>query len=143
MYLTKRDSVIPSLLSDLLDREWFPMPSSSFDGQSLPAVNIRETNDAFALELAAPGMKKEDFKIDLDQRVLTVSAERKEEKKEEKDGKYTRREFSYHSFRRSFTLPLSADPEKISASYKDGVLHIEVAKKEEAKPRPARMISVE
>ncbi len=96
----------------------------------VPAVNIKEENDKFVLEMAAPGMKKDDFKIDLDNYQLTISSEKKEEKKEKEDN-YTRREFLYSSFSRSFTLPKTIDIEKIKADYKNGILSIVLPKKEE------------
>ncbi|MDB5142187.1 MAG: Hsp20/alpha crystallin family protein [Mucilaginibacter sp.] len=97
-----------------------------------PAVNIAETENEFHIELAVPGLKKEDFKINLDKNVLSVSAEKKAENVEE-GKKYSKREYSYNSFVRSFTLPESADYGKIDAEYTDGVLKLSVAKKEEAK----------
>jgi HSP20 family protein len=97
-----------------------------------PAVNIAETENEFHIELAVPGLKKEDFKISLDKNVLSVSAEKKAENVEE-GKKYSKREYSYNSFVRSFTLPESADHGKINAEYTDGVLKLSVAKKEEAK----------
>jgi len=97
-----------------------------------PAVNIAETENEFHIELAVPGLKKEDFKINLDKNVLSVSAEKKAENVEE-GKKYSKREYSYNSFVRSFTLPESADHGKIAAEYTDGVLKLNVAKKEEAK----------
>jgi HSP20 family protein len=97
---------------------------------NIPAVNIKEGNDKFVLELAAPGMKKDDFKINLDNYQLTISAETRDEKKEKEDN-YTRREFVYNSFSRSFTLPKTIDIEKIKADYKNGVLNIVLPKKEE------------
>jgi HSP20 family protein len=108
---------------------------------TLPKVNIKEDNDGFAVEMAAPGMNKGDFNIQLDNHVLTISSEKQEESKNG-DEKYSRREFSYQSFQRSFTLPESADGEKISASYENGILHIGIPKKEEAKPKPAKTISI-
>lgn len=98
----------------------------------VPAVNISETIDHFHLELAAPGLKKEDFKISLDQKVLNISVEQQNESKEE-DKRFSKREFSYTSFVRSFTLPEMADQSRIEAAYKDGVLKVDIAKKEEAK----------
>src|ERR1700709_569438 len=98
----------------------------------IPAVNIAETENEFHIELAAPGLKKEDFKINLDKNVLSVSAEKKAENEEESK-KYSKREYSYNSFVRSFTLPESADYSKIDAEYTDGVLKLNVTKKEEAK----------
>jgi len=105
-----------------------------------PAVNIAETENAFEIELAVPGLKKEDFKINLDKNVLSVSAEKKAENVEE-GKKYSKREYSYTSFVRSFTLPEVADQAKIEAEYTDGILKLNVAKKEEAKIQ-TREISV-
>lgn len=96
----------------------------------VPAVNIKDKKDKYVIEFAAPGMKKEDFKVDLDNYVLTVSSEKKEEKEEE-DSSYTRREFVYNSFSRSFTLPRSVNIEKIKADYAGGILTISIPKKEE------------
>lgn len=101
----------------------------------VPAVNISKNEGAFYIELAAPGLKKEDFKINLDKNVLSVSADKKEEKVEE-GKKFSKREYSYNSFTRSFTLPEVADYSKIEAEYTDGVLKLVVAKKEEAKVQP-------
>ena len=98
----------------------------------VPAVNIAETENEFNIELAAPGLKKEDFKINLDKNVLTVSADKKTENVEE-GKKFSKREYSYNSFTRSFTLPETADHTKIAAEYTDGILKLNVAKKEEAK----------
>jgi HSP20 family protein len=99
-----------------------------------PAVNIAENENEFHIELAAPGLRKDDFKINLEQDLLTVSAEKKEEKTELDDSKkYNRLEYNYSSFMRTFTLPETADHAKITAEYKDGILYINVAKKEEAK----------
>lgn len=106
----------------------------------VPAVNIAETENEFHIELAVPGLKKEDFKINLDKNVLSVSAEKKTENVDE-GKKYSKREYSYNSFVRSFTLPEAADYARIEAEYTDGVLKLNVAKKEEAKIQ-SREISV-
>lgn len=98
----------------------------------VPAVNIAETENEFHVELAVPGLKKEDFKINLDKNVLSVAAEKKAESVEE-GKKFSKREYSYNSFVRSFTLPESADQSKIEADYTDGILKLTVAKREEAK----------
>jgi HSP20 family protein len=102
-----------------------------------------ETENEFKVEVAAPGMEKKDFNINLDNNVLTISSE-KEETKEEKDkkGNYTKREFSYSSFQRSFTMPDSVNVDKIAAAYKDGVLNITLPKREEAKVKPAKVIKI-
>ena len=105
-----------------------------------PAVNIAESENGFDIELAAPGLKKEDFKISLDKSVLSVSADKKVENVEE-GKKFSKREYSYNSFTRSFTLPETADHAKIEAEYVDGILKLNVAKKEEAKIQ-SREISV-
>lgn len=98
----------------------------------VPAVNISETDEAYHIELAVPGLVKSDFKINVDQEVLTISAEQKSEKVDEKK-KYSKREYSYTSFTRSFTLPESVDHNSIDASYTDGVLRVAIGKKEDAK----------
>jgi HSP20 family protein len=100
----------------------------------VPAVNISETENGYQVELAVPGLKKEDFKINVDKNILNVSAENKSTSDESKDSKkYNRIEYSYSTFTRSFTLPESVDHSKINAEYTDGILRITVAKKEEAK----------
>jgi HSP20 family protein len=145
MKLIKRsdDWGLPSVFEDFFGKDLFNLPSVVAAGTSVPAVNILESDNDFQVEVAAPGMNKKDFKIDLDNNVLTISSE-KEEKKEEKDkkGNYTKKEFSYTSFERSFTLPDSIDQDKIAASYKDGVLRITLPKREEAKVKPAKTISI-
>jgi HSP20 family protein len=112
-----------------------------FRRNSVPAVNISETNDHFKIEVAAPGLNKEDFKISVDDDMLTISAEKKEES-EEKDKRYTRKEFSYVSFSRSFNLPEMVDADKIEAHYNNGVMSLTLPKKEEMKQRPPREIKV-
>jgi HSP20 family protein len=136
---------IPSLIDNLFSRDWMDWTSSNFSttNTTLPAVNVIESENEYQIEVAAPGMKKEDFKIDLDNNQLTISSEKKSEKKDEKKGNYTRKEFSYQSFQRSFTIPEhEVDGDKISAKYCDGVLCISLPKKEEAKPKPAREIKI-
>ena|ERR1700761_993654 len=98
----------------------------------IPAVNIAENDNQFEVELAVPGLSKEDFKINLDKNVLSVSAEKKTETVDQ-NKKFTKREYSYNSFSRSFTLPESADHSKIDADYTAGILKLTIAKKEEAK----------
>lgn len=106
----------------------------------VPAINIAETDGDFQIELAAPGLKKEDFKINVEKNVLSISAEKKNENTEGK--KFSKREFSYASFTRSFNLPETIDVQKIDATYTDGVLKLTIAKKEEAKVQ-AREIAVQ
>lgn len=108
----------------------------------MPAVNIMERENDYKIDLAVPGLDKKDFNIEVENNLLVVSGERKEEKVEEKD-KVTKREFHYGSFKRSFTLPETADSDKINATYNNGVLTVSVAKKEEAKQNAKRQISVD
>jgi HSP20 family protein len=111
-------------------------PSKSFNNvvyNNIPAVNVKENEGSFQIEIAAPGLKKEDFKLSLHENRLTVSA-KQEETQEEKTEKYTRQEFNYTSFQRTFTLPKNVDGEKIEASYTDGILQVALPKKEELKP---------
>ena len=143
--LRRSDSNFPSLLDNFLSRDLFDWGSSNFSSTNttLPAVNVIENNDSYEIEVAAPGMKKNDFQVTLENNLLTISSERNEEKKEKEKGQYTRREFSYQSFQRSFTVPESeVDGEKISAKYCDGVLCITLPKREEIKPKPAREIKI-
>lgn len=131
-----------SLLSELMedfDRNFFPRNNENRG--MVPSVNIRENEENFLLDLAAPGLKKEDFKINLDNNVLTISSEMKEEN-EEKNEKFTRREFYFNSFSRSFTLPKTIDLDKIKADYKDGILSIALPKREEAKVAINREIAI-
>jgi len=108
---------------------------------TLPAVNIKEDDMGFILELAIPGKEKKDFNVEVDNDVLTISMESKTEE-EKTEENYTRKEFSYSSFKRSFTMPETVNSEKIKASYKDGILSLELPKKEEALPKPKRMIEI-
>jgi len=137
---------MPSLLNDLFTDEWFNSSLANWksSGTTLPAVNVSETNDDFRIEVAAPGMKRDDFKVELDNSVLTISSQREDNREEkEKDGNYTRREFSYQSFQRSFTLPENkVEGEKIAARYVDGILQVTIPKKENAKVKPVKQISI-
>lgn len=142
MAIIKFKNEVPSLIDTLLGREFFDFHNNAAEGSSLPAVNIKESNDAFTVEVAAPGMTKEDFKLSINNNVLVISSE-KENEREETEGKYTRKEFSYASFQRTFTLPQSVDQEKVQATYKDGVLLITVPKREEAKVKPLRKIEIQ
>ncbi len=146
--LAKRDFYFPSftnVLGDFFDKEFADWTTSNFSPTqtTLPAVNIKENENEFEVVMAAPGMQKGDFKVHLDDNVLTVSSEKKDEKTDEKKGKYTRREYSYQSFTRSFTLPKDvADSQNITAKYENGELIIVIPKKEEAKPLPPKEIKI-
>jgi len=127
-------------LDDFFNRDWFDF---NLTGSSMPAVNVKDDNTAYHIEVAAPGMKKEDFSIKLDHNMLTISSEKKEEQSDkDEEGKYTRREFRYSSFKRTFTLPDMTDVEKIAAHYVDGILKIEVPKKPESQQNPPRQIEI-
>jgi len=141
MSLVKRNNLFfPSLVTDFLSPDWFGGVDNW--NTSGPAVNIRENTDGFELELAVPGGKKDDFKIEVENDVLTISSEVKSENEETKEN-YTRKEFIYASFKRAFTLPETVESSKIDAKYKDGILRVALPKKEEALPKPKRLISVE
>ena len=131
----------PSLLDDFFKpwNEWFDNGARRMF--TMPAVNVSEDDKQYRIAVAAPGMKKEDFKIDVDRNMLTISSE-KEETKEEKDKKFTRKEYNYSSFSRSFTLPDEVNKEKIDAKYEDGVLKISLPRKEEVKQPTAKQIAV-
>jgi len=136
---------VPSFFDDMLTQNWFNWSMNQGNNSgSIPAVNVQETNDAFELEVAAPGMSKQDFKVELDNNILLISAQ-KEEKHEEQDenGNYARRESSYQSFNRSFSLPeRMVKGDEIVARYTDGILHITVSKAKEAKVKPAKQIEI-
>lgn len=140
MSLVKRNNVIfPSLMNEFLSPDWF----GGVDNfkQSVPAANVKETETEFVLELAIPGRKKEDFNVEVDNDLLTISSEVKSGENKEGDG-YTRREFTYASFKRVFSLPETISLDKINASYEDGILKFVLPKKEEALPKPKRLIEI-
>jgi HSP20 family protein len=141
--VTKPGSKMPSLFDEFFKpwNEWFDNGSTMSRTMQVPAVNITEEKDAYHVSLGVPGMQKEDFKIDVDGNMLTISSE-KEESKEEKDKKFTRMEYNYASFSRSFTLPDEVAKDKIEASYKDGVLNITLPRIETASKPSATKIAV-
>lgn len=139
-----RQSTMPTFSSwvdEFFNGDW-PVFSQNFNsGITLPKVNIRETADEYFVEMAVPGMKKSDFQIELDNKTLVISNE-KEEEQETKEDNYTRREFGYSSFKRSFSLPETVNEEEIKAEYKDGILSLHLPKREEAKQKPPRSIKI-
>jgi HSP20 family protein len=141
--LAKASERMPSVFDDFFKpwNEWFDNGGLLARTMNVPAVNITENKDEYMVSLAAPGLKKDDFKIAVEGNMLTISSE-KEENKEEKDKKFTRREYSYSSFSRSFTLPEEINKEKIDAKYEDGVLKLSLPRKEEAKKPLAKQIEV-
>jgi HSP20 family protein len=145
MTLAKRtENYFPSIFdrffnNDLMD---WNMSNYSSTNTSLPAVNVKESDNEFVIDVAAPGMTKNDFKINFQNNVLTISSEKKEEKEDKKES-FTRKEFSYQSFQRSFTVSENTiDSDKINAKYNDGILHITLPKREEVKPKPMREIKI-
>ncbi|MBK7883190.1 MAG: Hsp20/alpha crystallin family protein [Chitinophagaceae bacterium] len=141
--LSKVTERMPTVFDDFFRpwNEWLDDKSLWGRTLNMPAVNITEHKNEFQVSLAAPGLKKEDFKIDIDGNMLTISSE-KEERKEEKDKKFTRKEYNYSSFSRSFTLPEKINKEKIEAKYEDGVLKISLPCKEGIKNNTAKHIAV-
>jgi HSP20 family protein len=136
---------MPSIWDDFFKQDVFNWGSNyATSGNSMPAVNIKETTDGFHVEMAAPGMQKKDFKIELDGYTLTISAEKQQNEQEEKDGEaYNRKEFNYQSFYRSFHLPKNVvDGDKIQAKYENGILQLVIPKREEAKQKPSRLIDI-
>lgn len=139
--------VFPSLVNDFFNTDKFFGPSIlDFEGNLLdslvfPEANIIENHKDYQIELAAPGLEKNDFKVEIQDDVLSISAEKKEEKKEE-DKNFRRREFSYNSFCRSFTLPDNLITEKIDAKYENGVLRLTLPKKEVTISKPTKQIKV-
>ena len=128
--------IFPSLFNDFFNRDWIDFNNRNFSTTqtTIPSVNVVESDDKFELEVAAPGFEKKDFKVELNHNLLTISSNKQEER-EEGDGKqYTRKEFSYLSFCRSFTIPDTINHEKIEARYENGILKVLIPKKEEPKP---------
>jgi HSP20 family protein len=129
-----------SWLSNFIDNDRF-FDSDWLKKMNMPAVNVHETDKSYELELAAPGLSKKDFKITAEEGILTVSSEKKEEK-EQKEKDYTRKEFEYSSFSRSFTLPQNINEEDIKATYEDGILKLTIAKHLASQPKPKKAIEV-
>ena len=133
----------PAFFDDFFGRDLFESSTSNWTRGTLPAINIKEEDNQYSIELAAPGLNKEDFQIELENDLLKISAEIKEEQKEDKAEHYTRREFRYTSFSRSFTLPKDkVDADQISANYANGILQIAVPKKAEAAAQAGRLIEI-
>lgn len=128
---------VENMLGPEFNTFWDDVPSRLM----VPATNVRETDDKFVIEVAAPGMKKSDFEVNVDNGILSISYKfEKDDVKEEEN--YTHREFGYSSFKRSFTLPDAVNSEKVSAKYNEGILFVNLPKKEEAKKKPVRLIDV-
>ena len=138
--------VVNTFFDDILStKDIFDWTDKNFTaiGSNLPSVNLKETDDKLEIDMAVPGMKKEDFKVEIDNNMLTISSEKEEQKEEtRKKDNYIRKEFNYQSFFRSFSLPEYIDENKVEASYKDGILHVTIAKKEGAKKKANKTIAI-
>ena len=134
-----RRSFRPFYMPNIFDDDFFPVLSNR--ASSMPAVNIREDEKNYVLDLAIPGIDKKDLKIDMNEDVLTISSEMKNESEESRDG-YKRKEFSYSTFCRSFYIPENVNREKIEANYKDGILSVTLHKQEEGKNKITRKIEI-
>ena len=135
---------MPSVFDRFFENDMFDWSNRNFSNTNttLPAVNIKEDKDGFEVEMSAPGFEKGDFKIELNNSLLTISSEKKIENETKEGQHFTRKEFSYQSFSRSFTLPETVEGEKIMAKYENGVLSVSIPKKEEAKPKPVKQIEI-
>lgn len=149
MTIVKRNSNLlnnfPTLFDDFLNRDIFNWGLTNFSNTNttIPAVNIKETADNYEVEVAAPGMTKKDFKVQLEGNSLTISSEKTSKNEETEQTRYFSREFSYQSFSRTFTLQKDVvDTDNIQAKYEDGVLHLLIPKMEHAKQKQARLIEI-
>ncbi|MCB0462419.1 MAG: Hsp20/alpha crystallin family protein [Flavobacteriaceae bacterium] len=133
----------PSWIDEVINKNFGTEFMSNFNtGITLPAVNVLDTANDYLVEMAVPGLKKSDFDINIDNHVLSISAEVKSEYEDVENESFTRREFGYSSFKRTFTLPESVETDKISAKYEDGILKVTLPKREEAKKKPLKNIKV-
>ena len=137
--IRKQNPFFPSLVDELFNQDRRVRTSSI--SSTTPAVNLIEQDTQFLIELAAPGNKKEDFEIEIEDGILSISSSNKEDNTSEKET-FTRQEFSYNSFRRSFTIPESVNVSSIEATYNEGVLLIKLLKLEEALPQPKKLITI-
>jgi HSP20 family protein len=144
MSIVKFSSQYPTLFDRFFENDLFDWSNRNYSttNTTLPAVNIKEKADEFEVTMAAPGFAREDFKIELKHDLLTIASEKEVESETEEGQHFTKREFSYQSFNRSFTLPHIADGEKIGARYENGILKVIIPKKEEAKPKAPKQIQV-
>jgi HSP20 family protein len=144
MAIVRFSNQLPALFDRFFEGDLFDWSNRNFSDThtTLPSVNIRESSEGFDVEMAAPGFSKDEFKIELNNDVLTISSEKKVENETKEGENFSRREFSYQSFSRSFTLPNTVNSDKIGAKYENGILKVSIPKKEEAKPKPAKMINI-
>ena len=138
--IRKQNPFFPSLVDELFNQDRRVRTSSI--SSTTPAVNLIEQDTQFLIELAAPGNKKEDFEIEIEDGILSISSSSNKEDNTSEKETFTRHEFSYNSFRRSFTIPESVDVSSIKATYSEGVLLIKLLKLEEALPQPKKLITI-
>ena len=136
-----RSNYFPSIFDDFFGDDWMRFPANAKRETTVPAVNVKESDKGYTVELAAPGLTKKDFNVEVDNDLLTISSE-KQESKEETEDSYTRKEFSYTSFKRSFHLPEHVDGDKIEAKYEDGVLKLMIPKKDEKALKTSKSIKI-
>lgn len=137
----KRNNLPETNFSDILDDFFNWNTNSLYSRASSPSVNISENKEDYTLEVAAPGFKKSDFNVHIDNDLLTIEATR-EESKNDNEKNYTRREFSFSNFKRAFTLPDVVEGQKADAKYDDGILSVTLPKKDEAKVKPVKQINI-
>ncbi len=144
MNIVKRSSFFPSssFFDDFLTKDLFDWSGWTQEGGMIPRANVLETDNDFRVELAAPGYARDDFQVQLDNNMLTIQTELSEDAEDSQIQNYTRREFGYQSFKRSFYLPNTVEAENIEATYRDGILRLVIPKKEEARKKPIRTISI-
>jgi HSP20 family protein len=144
MSLLRLSNQFPAMFDRFFENDLFDWSNRNYSttDTTLPSVNIKESSEEFEVDLAAPGFVKSDFNIELNHDLLTISSEKKLENETKEGQQFARREFSYQSFSRSFTLPNTADSDRIKAKYDNGILRISIPKKEEAKPKPAKQIAI-
>ena len=146
MTLMKRNgNLLPMIFDDFFNRDVFDWNNSNYSdtNTTIPAVNIKETAENYEVQVAAPGMTKDDFKVELDGNSLTISSEKSQQNEQKEGERFSRKEFSYQSFQRTFNLQKDVvDIDKIQAKYENGILHLLIPKKEEVKQKPPRRIQI-
>ena len=133
---------VPAYWDDFFNDRFFNQLSTSGNGNHTPAVNVIEDEKAYRIEMAVPGLSRKDFQLEVEDDVLTISTEKKENKKEQK-ANYLRREFNYQSFKRSFQLPETVDQDAIQANHDSGVLTVNLPKREEVVQKAPKQIEVQ
>jgi HSP20 family protein len=144
MAIVRFSNQFPRVFDRFFEGDLFDWSNRNFSdtNTTLPSVNIKENADSFNVEMAVPGFSKDEFRIELNNNLLTISSEKNVENEINEGENFTRREFSYQSFSRSFTLPNTVNSDKIGANYENGILKVSIPKKEEAKPKPAKQIQI-